>query len=115
MICIENIDLISEDKEESKYNCRVHEGTIYIDHTYWNDDNAIAPVCDKSFNGDKAIKELVKKVSRDKIIQHINGYGDAINWEGWTSEQILAECWQSDQFAGEAQDGIVYALWVETV
>lgn len=45
--CIENIDIVDEGVEDSKYICRVHGGDIYIDHDFWDNDNAETPVCDK--------------------------------------------------------------------
>ena len=40
--CLENVDFIGGDK----YVCRVHGADIYIDPGFWDDENAITPVCE---------------------------------------------------------------------
>ena len=40
--CIENIDYVGG----TKYRCLVHDADIDIDPDFWDDDNAITPVCE---------------------------------------------------------------------
>ena len=64
-------------------------------------------------NQDYAIEHLLNTATREAVIEHINGYGDAITWEGWTTRQILDEVARSDNEAGEPDNGILATLYQE--
>jgi len=40
--CLETIDFIGGDK----YICRLHNADMHIDPEFWDDENAITPVCE---------------------------------------------------------------------
>jgi len=60
-----------------------------------------------------AIETLNNTKTREAIIDHINGYGDPIDWDGYSDRQILEEVWRSDKEAGEENDGILASLYHE--
>ncbi len=57
------------------------------------------------------IDTILSEMSREKIIENINAFGDAIDWDGWDTRDILLEIWQSDCDAGEEEDGILVCLY----
>ncbi len=64
-------------------------------------------------NEDK-IDYIVDVLSREEIIEHIDGYTDgSIDWEGYSNRDILNEVLRSDIEAGEEEDGIFNNLYVE--
>ena len=60
---------------------------------------------------EKMIKEILKEKTRKDIVDYIDQFGDSINWDGWTTRQILEEVWRSDCEAGEEEDGILVSLY----
>lgn len=60
---------------------------------------------------EKMIKEVLKEKTRKDIVDYIDQFGDSINWDGWTTRQILEEVWRSDCEAGEEEDGILVSLY----
>ncbi len=53
-------------------------------------------------DAEKLTIALVKAgATRDKVIEIIDGYGDAIDWSGWTLENIIGEVWNSDANSGD--------------
>ena len=53
-------------------------------------------------DAEKLTIALVKAgATRDKVTAIIDGYGDAIDWSGWTLENIIGEVWNSDANSGE--------------
>ena len=56
------------------------------------------------------IETLLNTKTREYIIESINEYGDPIQWEGYTTRQILEEVWRSDLEAGEAENGILAGI-----
>lgn len=62
-----------------------------------------------------AIEILVNTKTREAIIEAINQYGDAIQWDGYTDRQILEEVHRSDVEAGEEYDGILAGIYEELV
>lgn len=60
-----------------------------------------------------AIEQLLNTKTREAIIEYINGYGDPIEWDGWTTRQILEEVARSDNEAGEADNGILANMFQE--
>ena len=62
------------------------------------------------FDTDYTIEQLLNTKTRESIIEEINQYGDAIQWEGYTTRQILEEVNRSDIEAGEEFDGILAGI-----
>lgn len=60
---------------------------------------------------EKMVKEILEEKTRKDIIDYIDQFGDSINWDGWTTRQILEEVWRSDCEAGEEEDGILVSLY----
>lgn len=60
-------------------------------------------------DAEKLTRALVKAgATREKITAIIDGYGDAIDWSGWTLENIIGEVWNSDlNSGGEPDDYII--------
>lgn len=53
-------------------------------------------------DAEKLTIALVKAgATREKVIAIIDGYGDAIDWSGWTLENIIGEVWSSDANSGD--------------
>jgi hypothetical protein len=59
------------------------------------------------------IEELLNTKTREAITEYIDGYGDAIDWSDYTTEQILREVWRSDVAAGEVENGILASMAME--
>lgn len=59
------------------------------------------------------IQQIIEKKTRAQIIEFINGYGDPIDWENWTVQEILDEVYRSDCEAGEKDSGILTAMEME--
>lgn len=57
------------------------------------------------------IDAILSNMSREKIIENINAFGDAIDWSGWDTRDILEAVWESDCAAGEEEDGILVCLY----
>ena len=64
-------------------------------------------------NHQAAIEEILNTKTREAIIEHINGYGDAIDWSDYTTRQILDEVSRSDIEAGEEDEGILANMYHE--
>ena len=64
-------------------------------------------------NHQAAIEEILNTKTREAIIDHINGYGDSIDWSDYTTRQILEEVSRSDIEAGEEDEGILANLYHE--
>jgi hypothetical protein len=64
-------------------------------------------------NHQAAIEEILNTKTRESIIEHINGYGDAIDWSDYTTRQILDEVSRSDIEAGEEDEGILANMYHE--
>jgi hypothetical protein len=64
-------------------------------------------------NHKAAIETILNTKTRQAIIDHINGYGDPITWDGWETSQILDEVSRSDNEAGEEENGILANLYAE--
>ena len=60
-------------------------------------------------DAEKLTIALVKAgATREKVIAIIDGYGDAIDWSGWTLLEIIGEVWNSDLNSGsEAENYII--------
>lgn len=59
------------------------------------------------------IEILNNTVTREAIIDYINGYGDNIDWSDYSDRQILEECYRSDCEAGEEDNGILASMYAE--
>lgn len=66
-----------------------------------------------NYDQETAIEQLLNTKTREWIIEYIDGYGDHIDWEDWTTRQILEEVARSDNEAGETNDGILASMWNE--
>lgn len=64
-------------------------------------------------NHQAAIEEILNTKTRGAIIDHINGYGDSIDWSDYTTRQILEQVSRSDIEAGEEDEGILANLYHE--
>ena len=64
---------------------------------------------------EQAIETLLNTKTRQAIIDAIDGYGDPIDWSGWTTRQILEEVKRSDIEAGEYDTGILAGIYAELV
>ena len=52
-------------------------------------------------DAEKLTIALVKAgATREKVVAIIDGYGDAIDWSGWTLLEIIGEVWNSDANSG---------------
>lgn len=60
-----------------------------------------------------AIGILVNTKTRQAITDYIDGYGDSVDWSGYSDREILEEVWRSDKEAGEEEDGILSAMYSE--
>ena len=60
-------------------------------------------------DAEKLTNALVKAgATREKVISIIDGYGDAVDWSGWTLLEIIGEVWNSDANSGsEAENYII--------
>lgn len=53
-------------------------------------------------DAEKLTNALVKAgATREKVTAIIDGYGDPIDWSGWTLENIIGEAWNSDANSGD--------------
>ena len=59
---------------------------------------------------DYTIEQLLNTKTREAIIESINQYGDAIQWDGYTTREILDEVARSDSEAGEEYNGILAGI-----
>lgn len=60
---------------------------------------------------EKMIKEIIEEKTRKYIVDYIDQFGDSINWDGWSTRQVLEEVWRSDCEAGEEENGILVSLY----
>lgn len=60
-----------------------------------------------------AIEILVNTKTRQAITDYIDGYGDSVDWSGYSDRQILEEVWRSDCEAGEQANGILANMYAE--
>lgn len=59
-------------------------------------------------DAEKLTIELEKNgATRDKVIEIINGYGDAIDWNGYSLTDIVGAVWDSDANSGDDVDGYI--------
>lgn len=59
-------------------------------------------------DAEKLTIELVAAgATRDKVAAIIDGYGDAIDWSGYTLTDIIGEVWNSDLNSGDEPDGYI--------
>lgn len=57
------------------------------------------------------IEDILKSKTRENIIRDISQFGGDIDWDDWTTRQILEEVWRSDCEAGEEDSGILISLY----
>lgn len=60
---------------------------------------------------DQAIEIILNTKNRQAIIESIDEYGDPIQWDGYTTREILEEVQRSDIEAGEEFDGILAHIY----
>ena len=60
---------------------------------------------------EKMIDTILAEMSREKIIENINAFGDPVDWGNQDTREILEEVWQSDCQVGEEEDGILVCLY----
>ena len=59
-------------------------------------------------DAEKLTNALVKAgATRDKVTAIIDGYGDAIDWSGYSLTDIIGEVWNSDINSGDEPDGYI--------
>lgn len=57
------------------------------------------------------IEQLLNTKTREAIIDSINEYGDPVQWDDYTTREILEEVSRSDIEAGEENDGILANMY----
>ena len=63
---------------------------------------------DGTSDAEKLTIELVKAgATREKVVAIIDGYGDVIDWSGWTLKSIVGEVWNSDANSGSEPDNYI--------
>lgn len=60
---------------------------------------------------EEAIETLLNTKTREAIIDHINEYGDTIDWINWSTRDILEEVSRSDIEVGETNNGILANMY----
>lgn len=59
-------------------------------------------------DSEKLTNALVKAgATREKVTAIIDGYGDAIDWSGYTLTDIIGEVWNSDANSGEDPENYI--------
>lgn len=54
--------------------------------------------------GEVMIDTILSEMSREKILENIDAFGDPVNWGDRDTRDILLEVWQSDCQVGEEED-----------
>ena len=60
---------------------------------------------------EKMINTILAEMSREKILENIDAFGDPVDWGDRDTREILLEVWESDCQVGEEEDGILVCLY----